>query len=472
MEKPLFELFFKAYKKILAGISDNIISLGVNLFSMVLVERYYGHQGLGVFAYFISVYYTGGIISEFGIPLYLETHYAEFKKKDKELIFLAHCFKTLLATSIICLLFFFITALSDVYFTQINDDVLGYLIIGAAIPFKNLNTLIKSKLQAEGRISFVSKYNIIKKVIFIIILLGLMQPGTPVSMLLISFFLSELFFFIPTIKTIKFFKIILKKVKYFQTLVHAYDYFFYEKALDIFFYIDFFILGLFMSSQELGIYAETGIFIRFFLLFVFSIKPIIQRYFATLFVDKKTLNLEKALYKISGIVFYINSLLCIYLLFYYEDILDYLFLTKGEESMSFMIFIYTLPGLLFFSVAIVFEVYISVSKNSNLLKSIIIKTIILNIILNLYLIPFSGLYGAAVATMLSMAAYFALIMNLLNLNIFKTFGFNYISGVSFMYLFYKFLPVTGMSIVLIPFILGIAYYFSGIFDIKTSKQTT
>jgi O-antigen/teichoic acid export membrane protein len=110
----------------------------------------------------------------------------------------------------------------------------------------------------------------------------------------------------------------------------------------------------------------------------------------------------------TALLFFLNSILALYILLYYSQIMEALYLVQGKSMVPFYIFAETLPGLLFFSAITSQEpLYEMVGKVDSLQKTVILVAL-LNLVLNWFFIPFAGFYGAAFATSASMFAYFML----------------------------------------------------------------
>jgi O-antigen/teichoic acid export membrane protein len=72
------------------------------------------------------------------------------------------------------------------------------------------------------------------------------------------------------------------------------------------------------------------------------------------------------------------------------------------------IFTVLLPGLLFFSVVTAQEPLYEAQGRVKSLQKLILIVSFINLVLNFYLVPFAGFFGAATATTISMLFYFCL----------------------------------------------------------------
>ena len=66
------DILIKKIREFSLTIGQGAFDLIASLLAMIIVERAYSQEGLGIFSYLLSLYFIVGYISEFGIPGYLE----------------------------------------------------------------------------------------------------------------------------------------------------------------------------------------------------------------------------------------------------------------------------------------------------------------------------------------------------------------------------------------------------------------
>jgi O-antigen/teichoic acid export membrane protein len=391
-------------------VGEGAVELIINLVIMVMVERAYDQQGLGVYAYLLSLYFISGHLSEFGIPRYAEHGFAKHHdNRTAQIKILSDAHRSIFGLSLIFALLFFLTAGWDTDFTRIGEMAAAYLIIGATLPLRNLNRLKLAVLHGLGRHEAVAKLRMIKRFIFLGVMFVMLIIHIAPSLLFTAFLVSEIALKLLAARKYKLAKIKQSWQRFIprrDTLSEGYRYIFTDEALDIVLYLDFFILGMFVSSWELGVYAEASILARFLLLIPVSIKPIFRRQYCLL-AERRALQQASNLFqRTTRIMFYIQALLALYMLLYFPELLNAFFHVRGEELFSYRIFSVIVPGLIFFAAITSQEpVYEAAEQVSDLKKLIFIVTLV-NAGLNIYLVPFAGVFGAAVATMISMLVYF------------------------------------------------------------------
>lgn len=105
-------------------------------------------------------------------------------------------------------------------------------------------------------------------------------------------------------------------------------------------------------------------------------------------------------------LFFLQAYLTLFILLHFPDILNLIFHTRGEELLSFRVFAVFAPGIIFFAAFTSQEPVYEAAEQLSDLKKIVLIVSVIDTALNIYLVPFAGVFGAAAATMISMLVYF------------------------------------------------------------------
>lgn len=105
-------------------------------------------------------------------------------------------------------------------------------------------------------------------------------------------------------------------------------------------------------------------------------------------------------------MFYFQSLPALFVLLHFPEVMHAFYHTRGEELLSYAVFTVLVPGLIFFATVTSQEAVYEAHEEISVLKKLAVSIAILNVVLNLYLVPFAGIFGSACATTISMFAYF------------------------------------------------------------------
>jgi O-antigen/teichoic acid export membrane protein len=464
--------FVKKLKDYFLTIGESTIELTTTLVVMVLVERFYDQHGLGVYAYLLSLLFIASYISEFGIPRFAEHEIAKTDgNPDDQLEILKNSRQTALCLSLLLSSLLFLTAGYDAAHTQIGERAVAYLIIGAILPLRSLNTLKLSILHGKGKHDVVAKLQTSTLLIFLGTIILLIIFRVPPSYLLLAFLCSEIFLAILTVVKHKLpgsWKTWIGFSSVRSTLIQGYRYLFTDDALDTILYIDFLILGFFVSSWELGVYAEASIIARFFLLVPLSIKPIFRRRYTLMTVRQEYRQASSAFHRTTNIMFYIQSLLALFILLHFPEVLHAFYHTRGEELLSFSVFTVLVPGLIYFAAVTSQEAVYEAHEQVSVLKKLAVSIAIVNILLNFYLVPFAGIFGAAYATMISMLAYFLAFDVFLD-KFHKIKKWTYLLAGAGVYLIYMLMRALNfglvLDVVLSPIIVFGLLFFIGFFEV-------
>lgn len=463
-------------KAMAMSVSQGAVGLCVNIFVLIMIQRRYGESGLGVFSYLLSLYVMAGFIAEFGITNLVEREVAINEDAARDLVKQAFC--SLFFLGLFCAAVFIITAVYGVSHTAVNERLMAYIIIALALPVRNFNQLKLAILQGSGRHDQAATLRMQRHLILIAAVFFMTGAKFPASYLTLGFLASEIGQAIYARKQIKLpaaKTLWRRRREVFSTLRQGYQYIITDNALDVIFYLDFFILGMFVSSAELGLYAEASVLAKIFLLVPLCIKPVLRERYCDQSAECDYATLAFAMRRASAWIFYIHAALALYMLVYYPLVINTLFHFHGKYDVSFTIFATLLPGLLYFTAVIPREpIYEAVGKAFDLQK-IIIRIALINAGLSAYFIPFAGNYGAAFATAAAMLCYFFLFDHHLE-DIYKTRITTYVSAGAAVYLVYALFhyidlaPVIGIW--LMPAGLFVLLVLTGFFEINKMEKTS
>ncbi len=465
-----------------AKLSDYYLSIGqgaidliINLIAMIMVERSLNQAGLGIFSFILSIYFTIGYLSEFGVPGFLERAVALTGNGKTRTEATMRALAAIRLSGLTTAGLFIVTAFKDTSITRIEESAIIYVIIGLSIPFRNINRLKLSMLQGTGLHSLVSKLRTKKRLFYLGCIIFLLITGVRPSMLVIALILPEILQTIQLRREIKLpgvFKTGLQLKTAIATLKKSKDFLLTENAFDIILYLDFLILGIFISSNQLGIYSEASIIARIFLLIPVSIKPVIRNMYCNIVAKNEYNTFGLTANRISTLIFFINALIALYLLLFFQNIMNLFFITHGEELISFKIFTIILPGLLFYATAITKEPVYEALDRQKSLQSLAILIFIVNLFLNIYLVPFAGISGAASATMLSTFLFFIINEKKLN-GITGTSFYSWFTAGVWIYVFYTVCQYTTnypvLTFLFLPPALFICFFLSGFFDYRAAN---
>lgn len=341
---------------------------------------------------------------------------------------------------------------------------------------RNFNRLRIAVLQGSGEYDTAATLKTFKRLYLLGAVFILLELNFPPSYLMLGYLASEIGMLFKSYKKIRLpkIRILLKGYNNLRlTLEKSAGFILTDDALDVIFYMDFLILGFFVTSQDLGVYAQASILARAFLLIPMSIKPVFLGQYCGL-ASKNSLSSAAASLKVSAaFLFYLHSVLALYILLFYSDILKFLFHAQRADMTSFYIFAQILPGLLFFSAITSQEPLYEAGGEVALLQKKIILVAAINLGLNLLFVPAAGFFGAAFATSASMFVFFMVFGRYLD-PVFTIDKMNYMFAGSAVYLTFMLFQAldSGFYLTLfsVPVFLFIFLTLMGFFDVDQDSH--
>lgn len=398
----------RAYQFV-ATIGEEAFELIVTLWIMIMVERAYGQQGVGIYSYLMALLFIARYMANFGVARHVEHEIAVIGKDGphrQRLI--TSGFQTTVATGLTAAILLLATAGFDTSHTRIEERVVAYLIIGLVLPLANLNYFKLSILQGLGQHARVAHLRMYRYGLLLSFIWVLARLHVPPSYLLLAYLFIEIFMVVMIRRHLKLpgIKAIWQHPRHIvDTLKRGNAYLFTDNGLDVLLNLDLFVLGLFVSAWDLGVYAEAAVIVRFFLVIPAGIKPILRRRYNRMAAQGETTALYARVRRGTSVLFSLHAILAVCVLLTYPVVLNFFFNTSGEEMLSFRIFSVFVPGLIFYGAFSAQDpLYESVGQVAHLRRLTIITSGI-NLLLTFYLVPVAGFFGAAIATMLTMLLY-------------------------------------------------------------------
>jgi len=466
----------RAYQFIIV-IGEEAFELIIALWILIMVERAYGQQGVGIYSYLMALLYIARYIANFGVARHVEHEIAILgDKSPQRQQLITSGFQATIATGLTAAILLLATAGFDTAHTRIEERLAAYFIIGLALPVANLNYLKLSILQGLGQHSRVAHLRICRYAILLGFMLILTRLHVPPSYLILAYLLSEIFMAVLIRRHLKFpgFKAFWQHPRHIvDTLKRGNAYLFTDNGLDVLLNLDLFVLGLFVSAWDLGVYAEAAVIVRFFLVIPAGIKPVLRRRYNMMAARAETTALYALVRRRTSVLFSLHAILAVCVLLTYPVVLNFFFKTRGEEMLSFNIFSVFVPGLIFYGAFSAQDpLYEAVGQVAHLRRLTMITSGI-NVVLTFYLVPVAGFYGAAIATMLTMLLYFGLFGRDLSLPI-QFDKITYIVAGLAVYLMYTMLGGWGLGVAasywLAPVLLWVLFYLIGLFGVPSGPS--
>ena len=397
-------------KDYVLSVGESAVDIAVSLLLLVLVGRAYGPGGLGVYSFLLSVFVLISFLAEFGVGKYVEKELAMGKRRDVQSL--------LLDTRGVILLSGLMGGLGTLVLGEwvVGASVVargawpGFCVLAVAVPLNLYTGFQTSVLHGRGEHGAASRAGLIKR----LVLLGsvYMLSGVRIrpDLLVTAFVFSEIAHILLVKRAVRMPSIIasLKRLSVAGTTIRkSLPYYFTHEGLRVLFFVDFFVLGFFVSAVQEGSYAEASVLARLFLIIPLGAAPLYRmRVYRSTGADQERIFADSR--KTAARFFSLHSVVALAFLLYFPNLLRAVFNVQGDIPIFFRIFSFLLPGLLLFSSTVVLEPLFSIANREQGLNRIALRVFLINAFLNFYLIPYAGVLGAATATSLSLMIYFFL----------------------------------------------------------------
>ena len=416
-EKFLKALQDKDFSELLEGSGISFIlrfgGLAIGYFLTLIIAHLFGAEGLGEYVLAITILRMFTLIAKAGLDttsIRFIASYASQNKWENIFNFRKKVISILSFTSILAsvLMYFLAIPIAELIHTNYRYIQLNaFFVLPMAFFMVNYESLRGLKRIAE----FSFFYRVSQGLFSIITILILYQffnsEDIPIYAYLISVLIVSVLSFLSFIFWLK------KKsegkeqavseVKSYSNLLKiSIPLMFAQSVQFIMSWTDKLMLGSMSTAEEVGIYHTAFKLSMFAAVALMSINSIASPKFAEMFSKNDMIGLEKVVRQSTKMIFW-TSIPLVIIFFMFPEFLLGMF---GEEfKVGVTAFIFLSCGKLFSSFSGSVGNILQMTGNQNILAKILLFAAILNIALNLYLIPKYGINGAALASMICLVVW-------------------------------------------------------------------
>lgn len=462
------------YRTTVLMVMERLSGIGSGLIALIMVDHHYGPVGLGIFAWFFSLLAITGYLGRYGIPTYVENHTARSAGTIADTVGSALGALMLLGGVAV-----FLSMLGAFVAADSGPDAGGtllVLLVGPTIFFQNINALRLAMLNGKGRHGTVAGLRIRQRVVFLAATLLLCLIHVPVPLLAGGFLISQMIILpmgrrtarLPGISSI-----LAGRKDVFKVMDQGQRFLFSDNFLDVVFYLDMLILGWFADPAQLGVYARVLILARLFLVIPAGFRPVVRRLANEWVHAGHVGRLQRFMAGSTRCLFVAHGLLAILVMVHFPRVMMMIFDIRQWSNETFAVFSMLLPGLIFFSAVTAMEPVFEARDQTRPLKRLTLTAALANLVLNINLIPFAGLKGAALATASAMLIHFLLFGRLLPDDL-SGAAFPWLPAAAALYLAYVLMasvPMgTALSLLLAPVLFGALLWMAGFFHPTSAKS--
>jgi len=349
-------------------------------------------------------------------------------------------------------------------------DNLLILLLGPTIFFQNINALRLALLNGAGRHGRAARLRIRQRIVFLAATLVLCWGQVPLPLVAGAFCISQIVMLVMGRKAMRLPPIprVVAGVQQIRPMLeNSRAFLFTDNLLDVVFYSDMLILGWFVSPFELGIYARALILARLFLVIPVGLRPVFRRVVNRLAQGGPNGRLMPFMARVSRCFFLAHGLLALVVLTHFQQALDVVFESRQWAAEAFIVFGLVVPGLIFYSAVTALEPVFEARQQQAALRRLTVTVAALNLILNINLVPFAGIHGAAAATAMATGGHFFLFCRRLPADL-RGFRFFWPGAAASFYLAYVLMSWTGVGmlprLLATPLVFGVFLWLSGFFE--------
>lgn len=390
-----------------------ILGIGLSYFFIFLVTENFGAKGYGIFALCFAILNVFALYGKLGIDIALVKYVGEYSQKNAYGIIkdiYLKIIRIIIPVNLLLSVFLYFLApcFADIVFNKeylteyFRLTALG--VLPTSIRFINANCLRGlKKIKEYAFIQNVSVYLIAILSLFVFLKLEFSSIVTPVVCLLIGVFVSFLISFILWNKHSNYKGLErINEINYGQIFKVSMPILLSSSILLIMSWADTFMLAAFCSEEEVGVYNVCFKIASASLIVFMALNTISAPKFAAFYGKENLLGLKALYSKTTKLNILFSAPIYLVLFFCNEFILN----TFGEEfregKIALSILLVAQMSKTIFGTS---EYVLQMTNQQKSLTLISLVTVLLNIVLNIFLIPLFKIEGAAVASFVCVFMY-------------------------------------------------------------------
>lgn len=387
----------------------NVSIIGVTLLQRLFIARFMGAEELGAFSLIMSIFAIGTALIAFGIPAALTKYISEIKNQYQKLKDLSSL--GLIITGVFGILTScFFLLISSRLSALLNISRFSHIVILLALifPFSTLFYTSLAILNGKREMKSYFLFQTLQNLLYLLITIIFLLLGFGLKSILLALWLSVLItnimlifkkhLYIASINVVK----LLNEAK--QLIRFGTKVLLTDLVNQVNVYIDTLLLGFFHSPENVGYYAVALSILQLIWIIPGCIQKITYPTVSEYWARNDKLNLNRIINKTIHYSFLVAIILGVGISIFARGIITIIF-GKGFEAaiipIQILILGFVVNGTLTKSIG---GTMAAINRPDLDLKIDTI-TVLMNILLNLYLIPQYGIIGAAIAKTMSLISH-------------------------------------------------------------------
>ena len=401
-DKDISEMLSKSFYFILFRVGGTLFGY---LFS-VFITQTYGANIYGIVALCFSFFLFIGVFGRLGIDTHVVKVFSSSDYISEAGLFYKSVLKSFIVSSILCfIIYFFDEEIIIHLLVEPKPEVLPYLPwILFSVPLWSIVLISASFFRARSQNNIFAFFNnpgrFFLSLVFLLVIYFFIDKD-PLITVIAHFYGILLLTIISLFLVYREFKGVRldHKIKYWVFLKDSFPMMLASSAIIILASTDTFLMGVFKSNEDVGIYNVALKISTLSIFFLQAISSILAPKIAKAYAEDDKSNFNKIMKFATKINFYLSSSL-ILLILLFRDFLLKLF---GEQFIEGeLVLIILCIGQIISSFTGPVGVIMQMIGQQKAFRNIVVLALILNIILNFNLIPLYGGIGAAISTSISL----------------------------------------------------------------------
>jgi len=373
----------------------------------VVIARVYGAQGLGVFNQVFAVYL---LFSQFAAGgLYFSTlKFTSVQNQDKaelaKIIGNALLLGALLAAFVCATVYFLKEGIGDLLQSPQVGQALIWVVPG--LWFFTLNKVLLSALNGMERMKIYSIAQGFRYLLIVGVVIVLTVNRAPATVLPYAFSVAEGLLFVGLFSCYFFWLKQPLELKPDQQWIRNHASFAWKAfpgglLTDLNTRVDVLMLGLFLQDASVGIYSFAAMFVEGFLQIPFAVAVCLSPSLGQMIDQDNREELARVSRRVKQAVWLLMAAVGLIAVLLFPQ-LTRLFVGRGDFAASWRVFMILMAGVVVSSGYQPFQMILSQAHRPGRYTLYMFSFVLTNVLLNAVLIPYAGIYGAAVATALAM----------------------------------------------------------------------
>ncbi len=361
----------------------------------VILGNYFDASGLGAYSMTLTIWGIGSLTAGIGIPMAVIKYIAEYSDRPNiwnSMVSSAMVSGGLIATVASIILFLLSSTMENVF----NIPDLAHLlrIVSFSFPFIVINEIFIGTLNALRKMKEYTMLEVFRRGLMLVFTLILLWSGMGIEGAVIALVLSPI---VVTSTMLvmhkKYFQFqFINFKKYSKKLVKFGGQLYFASGVSLInAQAAILLIGFYMTDRDVGVYAMALMFFNVMIMIPQAIQKITYPAFSVHFAKKRISLIQDMMKIIMRFSFILMSLTCLFLIFYIDDIIGFVFPGKDDFLLAVApLKIMAIAGVPFGILIPVGAVFTSAGRADIPLKISIVKAFT-NIGLAIVLIPMTGI---------------------------------------------------------------------------------